>query len=502
MQSDRYELLAESEPVSESKSEVFSSSAKSQKCINAARIILGLIGAGAGFLYWTPSGVCVKSPTCGQFLADSISSPEIARYVMFLSGAIGFSGTNMYYSSQFYENFLQFLSEQKSLSAKVGKGTFVVVYGIGQASHILLAVLGTGGELLSASSLLTIGGALPGGLFGAVGVAKNTLPKVYEKLNWVLTEHVYYSLFNPKNDLEEAVRNRIKFYMQEQKHFLKQVEANLKQLILQAKTIDVPVGMQDALGFLFQQNTTPVEESSLEKGLRYVARLAGTGITCNFLYPLVTNTFELSKQFVPYTGLQLGLTALLSTSSIYNNFKITCEGVDAIYKTLKNLLTGQKVDSMTFQLRPKSLALIVSMCSSISILSFAVINVMWDKYYQGPAKDELRQGARVGIDVNHAYALILFSMSVLRNLTKEPKAKFLFKLEDEVNRLKGQSPKAFAEFVESLDENQKRLYGVRAFNGEKPAPSRSWCSWFSWGTKKEEPVEEMQLAFHHVVTNV
>lgn len=485
----------------EFKKELPLSPVKNQKYRNAARIVLGAVGAGAGFLYWAPSGICTSSPTCGTFLVDAISSStsyldpaQTAKWIFFLSGAVGFSGSNMYYSSQVYDNFSEYLNNQNSFGAQIGKGSFVILYGLGQASHMILAVLGTGGELLSATSLLTIGAAIPGSLFGAVGVAKNTLPAIAEKLKWNLTEYVYYSLYSPKDPLEECLRNRIKFYMQEQKQFLIRAEANLKQLISQAKDIDVQVESTELIDFLFQQNAIPANESILSKGVRSVFRLGAIGITTSYIYPLVKNTFEMLKEFVPNPGLQISITALLSTANIYNNYRITGEGVDAIYKTLKSLLTCEKIDSMTFQLKPKSLSSIISVCSSISVLSFAVINVVYDKYYNGAAKDEFRHAARIGIVVNHAYALILFGMVLLRNLTKDPKTKYLFQVEDEVSRLKNQSPAAFADYSESLTQTRKELLGIKTFNGEKPAPSRSWFSWFRCGKKKEDPVDELQLS--------
>src|SRR3990167_5440984 len=314
-----------------------------------AQIGLGIIGAGAGFLYLGPAEACSVSETCGKWLTD-LTNQKIAISV-FMAGGVDFSGINAYFSAQSINRFQTYIQKQKSNPAKIGKSTIIIVFALSQNVQLLLSSLKT--STAAWQTVLTVSGGAPGALFGAVGLVEQEIPYFLSKVNQAIKQLRYTiaDFCSPLSETEKHYRNEIIHYSKLQSTFLKKMQANWKQIITQTENIEIN-SRKPPLTFLFGQKA-PVQSSSWFSSLLHkISQLAGMGLAINFSVPILANTFHSLGEYLP-KSLQFLFTGFLSSSLLYGHFKITNTGVDALLTTLAQLLTGKPIDSTTFQLGTK-----------------------------------------------------------------------------------------------------------------------------------------------------
>ena len=220
-------------------------------------------------------------------------------------------------------------------------------------------------------------------------------------------------------------------------------------------------------------------------------------------------------KFIPTFPLQLVASTVLNSSTIYANVLLTV-GATALIEPVADVLSGRKINSAVFQLRPYATTAVVGIGSVLSFSSYAVVNVVHTNIFarnitdvNGTNTKELDSAGMVylyimcaGITIYHLRSLIelakigfhkdwvgsfLNAMHTLRDLLRLPECfdcsilsrvlsglspdereKFILTLEEKIEEMEKMPEYKFVEFVENNDKSfegrQKNdLFGLKTY---------------------------------------
>lgn len=510
-------LLAEQHPVDEN--------VKSNWLIFTLQLLMGGVGAGAGVLYFAPSQTCSVTPQCGEWLAK-LASPTTA-VIVFTSGGLDFSAGAMFMGAQSVQATINYIRRHETIMGKIGSGTVIVLVASSQSIPLLLAALNTSPALWQ--TILTVGGSLPASFFGAINLIETEIPFWMSKAR-VLSSSIHHRLVECCRLTTEAERQQwamITHYRRQHAAFLDQLDAQWKYIVSHSQDIDISRAT-DLLPFLFQTRAAERDSSYLASAIHHAGTLSGFVLSSIFSSAFISNTFNTLKQYVPTLPLQITGTALFSLASTYANIKLTVDGFHLLLDSLVNVLRGKPIDSIAYQMRPKTTLLIGGLSLAAAALSYAVIAVIFISEFKDPNAsnntrlDGVREGmlysAITGMDIYHFASLFHLYILLFSALTRNEKERFLFSLQKEVTRLKGMSESEFIQLVNQNSPERNHQLGIVPYHAipdienridaeneaipsedvskppsilstgdQKPSCFSRWCCWFSSAGKEHSP---------------
>ncbi len=434
-----------------------------------AQVALAVIGLGAGALYLGPAQSCANIDKCGKWLSD-LTNRKFAVGIL-TAGGLDFSGGAAYMAAESGEATVNYISKQKTTAAKIGMGTFVIVFGASQITPLLLASLRTSSAVWQ--TVLTVGGATPSSVFGAIHITEDLVPYYLSQIKRYasVTHRSVVDLCMPSTEIEKQQWARISHFRLQHAAFLETIDARWRYVVANAGTINVE-GQKDPLSFLFSANVTPQAESWLGNSVHNIGTLAGLLLAANFSAGGVSNTFHLLKKFIPTTALQAVVTSLLSVSGVYANARLAVHGVNSMLETMLDVLRGQPIHSLLFQLRPKTTVLTTAASLAASTLSYAVIAILYINEFQPNPNDGNKllnaglYGAMTGINVYHFASLFHLYHLLFSRLTPNQKEQFLLQVEKEIERLNNMPEDKFMKMV-AADPDKYSTLGITPYADNK-----------------------------------
>lgn len=493
---------------------------KQNDCLaTTTKFLLGGIGVGAGILYLGPAEVCSTSIYCGQWLNNLITRyPTIA---IFTAGGLDFSAGAVYMGAQSAEATIQYLKASPTLSGKMGKGTLVVFFAASQNIPLLLTSITVSPALWH--TILTVGGAIPGTVFGAVNMLQRDIPYWTSRASVHTSNlsHCVLNVFYERSFIEKLQWDRIIHYRKQHEKFLEQLNTRFKDLITRMQTIEIDASC-DPILFLFKQNIINYDHSYFALLVHHLGTIAGFLLAQNLCAGFISNTLRIISKYVPTLPLQVISTVLVSLSTLYGHSRLTIDGVHALLDTFVDVLRGKPIQSTMFQLQPKTMFFVAGFSIAASVLSYAVIAVVFiqefkndnnitdnvtnsNTTYLDPTRQGFLFGAMTGIDIYHFASLLHLYRLIFSALTRDEKAQFICRLEQEVERFNYMTESEFIKFIESntpdknlwLELNSYQEHeAAQVINSEatdlensmdfepvseiKPRSSfGKWCNWFS-----------------------
>lgn len=413
------------------------------------QVASGIVGIGAGFIYYAPGLKCAQEDTCGLWLTN-LTSETTAHYTFFLSGGLDFGGINGFFSADSIPRTLKYLQEQPNRKAKIIQGAAISFLTVSQTAQLLLACIGTNAQVWQ--TVLTVAGGLPGALYGTVGMIESEIPFLKDKAKYYLKE-LNYKMFSrcyPLTDEEKLVRERTNFYFNQLQASIMKARANWKHISASALSIEITDEQKrNPLAYLFQDLVEVQPETTCDYIIKRSGQGIGLAMMTSFSIPFFLNTLHVVQKFVPYLPLQVGLTGFLNLSQIYSNIKITVGGVTSLLGLMKAAISRQPIDSFLYHLRPKTTTIMVMACMLFSAMSYSAANIIMTKDYDGPEKETLRDSAMLGIIFFHLTGLLHLYELLLGRLTRDEREKFIFKLQHEVEKLERLPLSTYIEKIEA-----------------------------------------------------
>jgi|GEM_PF-4547572 len=429
------------------------------------QVASGIVGMGAGFLYYGPALSCAKSDICGMWLTN-LTSEKVAHTTFFLSGGLDFGGINGYFSADSIPRTIKYLQKQPTQKAKITRGITVGILAASQTAQLFIACIGTGAQAWQ--TVVTVLGGIPGALYGTVGIMESEFPYYRDKAKYLLKEINYKTLtrYYPLTDEENKLRIRTEYYSKQFQQALIQAHANWKQISLTALTLEITEeNKKNPLGYLFQDQAGAHPATACDQKIKYLGAAIGSVMMANFTIPFQLNTLHVLQEHtaIPFLPLQLGLTAFLTASQAYSSIKITVSGVTSFLEFIKNLATRQAIDSLPFRLRPKTTMLIFGACMLFSAMSYSVANLITTKDYDGPEKETFRYGAMLGIVTFHLTGLLHLYQLLLSRLTSNEREKFIFTLHQALTNLERLPLSDYIKSIEAPAGEMRNNIGVNVF---------------------------------------
>lgn len=432
-----------------------------------SEIALGVLGLGAGILYLGPAQQCAEMESCGKWLGDLVNQGFAIG--VFTAGGADFSLINAYMSSKSIQTFIEYIKKQNSTGAKIGKGTVIIAYAVTQNASLLLASLGT--STAAWQTILTVSGGAPGSLFGAVGMIDHEFPVAISALK-KMGRHMREYLVNCCFVVDAPTRSyfaRMRHYEAMQQQFLAQLTARGNHLASIASSLEVD-GTPNPLAYLFSQPFALQPKSRLASGMGLFGNAAGFGVASVFTAGFTMNTFHMLERYISILPLRIASTAFLSSASIYGNLKVTMHGISSFMEALGNVLRGRPIESSIFQLRPKTTVAVVGFAMLASALSFAVADIIYENEFPDSTnrvRNGFRYAAIVGMDLYHLSGLFEFYKLAYSKLTRNEKERFIFLVEQEIERMKKMPLEAFIDYVEKNTHDMNQLLSLQPYDAEQ-----------------------------------
>lgn len=433
------------------------------------RLSFFLIGAGAGALYIGPAKTCAGSDTCGKWLTDFTN--EGFATTAFAAGGLDFSLINALFSEKSLPVFVEYIQKQRNLAAKMGKGTIIILSAAAQNVPTFLTASSTSTAYWQ--TILSVTGTAPGALYGAVNLMDNEIPFVLHmaKRYLIKMQRAYVDRFMSLNESEWQLRKRMMHYEKLHCVFIEELHTRLRYVTTHARSLDMPI-TSNPLDSLFIQCALHSDSSWLENKVHQLGALLGLGIGANISLPFVLNTYRLLKDYIPGMPLQILSALFLNASSIYGNVKISMAGVTGLLDSLIQLCQGKPINSLPFQLRPKTSTAIYGASILLSFLSYALINNLVENEVpgSGPGYDAYRYSEMFSIDFYHATGLVHTYYLLFSLFTPKQKENFLFQLEKEVDRFTKMSLDDFISFVDNNHSSKNILYNLQSYDSDALLP--------------------------------
>ncbi len=441
---------------------------------NGLQLFMFVGGALAGTIYKEPSADCAKMDICALWLSEKTST-DAAATIIFFSGAFGYSISNGYLSAYSIPYLLKYINEKKSRKAKVAAVIIILLFSASQAAQILLAAIATNSNLLE--TIFSVEGAFPAAIYGTVELATREIPYYAYKWMSFLSSYFYLPIkdhfYPPSQDvrfernLEEMVEIH---YVEEQKKFLLNVKRNWKTVKANVDKIRPADDSSDLVVEILFRQAALLEYVPVDSWPTFLTRTLGEifGVLVSTIFSLA---FMLSTVDTLESKVGIGvylswvLAFLTGITVYYANYAMTIPASGAMALIGKSLFTRdtRDVDSLMLNIRPKTTLAIFAFSALTSALSYSIIGMMADKYYDGPAKTEFRYGSMIGIVEYHIYAIYLFFNLMYSRLIKETTDKQLIQLEEKIYKLPWQTPKDFTMMIEKMPADALAICKVRKF---------------------------------------
>jgi hypothetical protein len=427
---------------------------------NISKVILSGFGLSASAFYWEPSLTCSQSEDCGKWLSDA-TSPEFAHGVFLVSGGSGFGIGNAYFATYSLEALVAYINKQKSPQAKVA--LMIVVLGLTttQTLPLLFACIGTNAPLWA--SIITVAGGVPAALYGVVGMLENEFPRAKAKAQWLLKKY-YLKISACGGELLSEQRLQQNIMIHYEKHLadiIHQADANWHYVLQHIDTITLD-HTKTPLQNLFSINADYKPQTYLDWGTQKVGHGVGLGLAFTFSYSFAANTFIVLNGMIDSDAACFALAMFFSLSQVYGNIKLTTAETIGIAKNIKNILTGEPIDSVSLNTR-RTLTIAIRLALLIpSALSYSSGNVVTTNSYRGPNINVFRILASIGIDLYHDSGVWKLFQLLLGQLTPNAREKLLFDMNIEKNELHKLTPVELRREVESNSEIAA-IIGAKSF---------------------------------------
>jgi hypothetical protein len=466
-------------------------------------VTMFIIGSGAGILYWAPSLTCAQSGY-GHFLSNLITENG-AHAVYFVSGFLGFGGSNAFFSTASLPHLIQYIREQRTIFNKFWKSIAIIALSFTQTISIFIAATTTGSNLLL--TMLTASGSFPGALFTSVNLMEKDIPHIFSKIKEgriKILLHLEKLCGGYCSLVEQHQKEKLEYYRKGYDQFIKKLEIHWKSMINKSNEI-VFTGIEDLkedynkpLILLFDENIN--ENSSLLlinpdtppviKIINHTISFLATMFTLNFTAAIVNNTFDGLESESYSNASRWILSGIFNLSTIYNNFVVTNGGIISIYEVIKKLLLGRNPleNSLNFKLYPKLSTGIAFLSLALGSWSIAIIDTMTKEMIDNRGIPQAYAGtiritADVGIAAYHIFALYKLYLILLKKFTPNLQNHILFMIEEEVRKYKAMSVPVFTERITNLNANTREKWGLETFEERKAIGKKEAYSYVNLKTK-------------------
>jgi hypothetical protein len=432
--------------------------AKKSLIAKASEVALGLTGAGAGILYVGPAQYCVASTRCGAWLAATAT--ETGAIIIYTAGGLDYSLINGYFSSRSVNEFLDYINEQPTREAKIGKGAFIILFTLSQNVQTLIVSLTT--STAAWQTMLTVMGALPGAFFGAVGITRSSIPKAYS-----FGKNLSRSLFFPTHEFTELKRRHADFN--------KKLDERWRTLSGLADYI--VANDRSPRDFLLNAKITPSAISNSHNVAHGVGVVTGTAIAVDIAFPFIKNTFDFLNERIQFAPASGAIAASFLITGLYGNIVVCTKAMEGLLGALVDLWQGEKVHSVAYRLRPNAVALNFFLALLPSLMSYAVVNTVYENTIPGDENDPTRETFRYAADFNiclyHVFGLMHFLNLMIEKFATNPDHQYVYEMNTEYHKLRdltldqfaAQRPDLKMEQEHSvIPENAQRLSGMTLVN--------------------------------------
>ncbi len=432
--------------------------------IRTASVVLGVMGVGAGALYKGPSEQCALSEACGAWLSE-LTSEQFAQWTFFLTGAVGYGGTNAYFAANSVERFVEYMGKQKNTRDQLIKATAIAL--ITGSQSILFYLLAASDPKTKANPLLLtliMTGVIPAALYGTVNVVGASIPRGFSALkhSWRIAKLRYQKRRGKLLDSVEL--QRLEHYAQLQKVFIKKIQTALRGVRRDAQAVEV--GNRDLLEVLTEYYLDFVPESWSMRMMRKLMVATGTTVAGFFSYPIIKNAYGEIGDFNPF--LRLPLVLLLSVGTFYANAKQIINFFNGALEAVRSVILREPIQSMLFQLRMKTMLTIGALIYLTQAESYAVVCQKWDKQVS-PELDAPKILALLGVCILHVKGLSDFVRARYQDFTPDKRAKLLLEIEGQVAKWEQMSIEEFIAFVETLDPGVRNRLSIPSANESSAA---------------------------------
>jgi hypothetical protein len=343
---------------------------------------------------------------------------------------------------------------------------------------------------------LAVAGTVPSALYGVAGMMDIEFPYLGEKIK-LLAKELKYNSLSAYRGLKPAEHNdqlRTAYYQKQKIELIAQARANWKDIVLATKNLTLDdLKDKTPLQFLFSKKAKVIPQSNAD----YYARLAGKvmagNIVAAFSLPFGLNSLHTLEKYIPNAIISWMITCFLGAATIYGNVKITFHFFEALIDLVKAKFNGESFDSLPLQMRFKTTVVAGIMCLISASLSYTIANLLTTKDYDGPAKDELRMSAMIGVCLYHFNGLLHLYYLSFRRFTSDEREIALYAVEDALANFE---KLLLSDYIKEIENPQSDIAKViQAPKFEAPAEierdiekaeKTSWLSsWFCFNRHKK-----------------
>lgn len=439
----------------------------------ATQIVLSGVGLGSAMLYWSPSGACIQSPSCGEWMTNFVPA-NVAKGVM-MSGGIDFGLISAYMSFYAIRELTEYIQGQSSLKSKIGKAGLVTFFALSQNTRLILLTLTT--SKFWWESTITVMGGIPTAFYSATGLVKKDIPKLFDLVNIhsrPLRSSVKGLFFKP-NQLEIEERKRIDDYRQQQVMFNKKIAAKFAYL---ARNHDhfPEVEVQDSLTFLSGQMGEYTPSRFRQVTTNGMGVLGGM-IGAYFATFLAMNTHSNLSRLIPIEEVVVLLAIYLSITLYYPHVRIMAEGANRLTNRAFDFLDRTSSQALHAEFRPIITSINNGLALILSVFSYAVMSNVYNaemtpaRVPDNQTREALGYAADVGMNLYHFFGILHFWEIIYGHLNKQGTEKTLYQFENDVKHMTGLRSDQFIKFVENNSAERNTQLELQVI--DKPVPVES-----------------------------
>lgn len=371
------------------------SKSKSKAVQTAGQTTFGLISTiGSSLLFLEPSKAYAAHSEVGKFISSYINP---AWPIFFVSGAADFSAFNFYLAFESIPTFIEYIKQQATVGAKIGKGSLVILIAATQNLTPVLVTYGAGGNVIEMSCGYT--GTLPAALYSTIQLLRYDLPKLAH-----LGKKLWYACHADSEEKQHFVLQD-KLY----KRLLNRLYAGwLKNLASPNNFLHSPgsslIGQWHNLTYsLEQQRDYP--EAWYEAVIKYGSGAIGFVLAAELVATIGLNSINILSLFMP-RPLAIILGGYVTLSNAYLMPRMLGSAFYYFGAALINSASNKPIDWLAYQLYPKTTLISTLAAAIISLLSYTTVLSIFLKNYHGLAKEDLSYTAIAAIVLFHAIAFV------------------------------------------------------------------------------------------------
>jgi hypothetical protein len=265
-------------------------------------------------------------------------------------------------------------------------------------------------------------------------------------------------------------RLRQRFYVAQLKHIQLKARQQMQALIAEVQSYYWDED-DEVYDILFAPRQIK-EETKLEYYLRLLATILGLCVSIPVSMPFLwLMVITVAEHDVPTIFLQYMIAVLINTPPMYANMDVIDEGMQGVVTVGKSLICREPLQSLPYQLRPVLTGVNFVADILIALPSVALLFAVSIQSYNGPEKDAFVKYIMASIITYHFFGQMNFYNMLSAKFPSGEKEKFLYAIQDTVEKLQRMPLKEFIALVEGDDERFKLASDVRPFP-KLPEPNK------------------------------